>query len=99
MGGLNLGTTTAVDELQPGDGAALVIGAQHNTTEHPIPDHARDQRRDPLAGFVEDEGRAILPDGGRLIDVVGARQQRVVSSSPAETMRLKSAGDSDRTAA
>lgn len=45
-----------------GNGAPLIIGAQDDPAEHPIPNYAGHDRGDAFARFIENKRRAFVPD-------------------------------------
>src|SRR5882724_11268544 len=75
---VDLRTTKAVDELQPGDRAALVIGAQDNAAEDAVSHDPRNGEVHAVALLVEFKGRLLLLKSGRQLRLVAPREQRRV---------------------
>jgi len=76
MGGLDFRSTAPVDELQPGHGAALVIGGEHDAAEDAVAHGTRGQLDDAVALLLEDEGRLVFRQLMRR-DLADARQEIV----------------------
>src|SRR5438309_2183528 len=60
VSGGHLRTPHSVDELQPGDRATLVIGAEHNAAENPVTQDSRDGQANAIALLIEPERRLLL---------------------------------------
>ena len=55
----HFGTAAAIDEFEAGDGAATIVGIEHDATEDAVADQAGAVIGDTIAGGV-DEGRQFL---------------------------------------
>jgi hypothetical protein len=60
MCGRDFCPTSSVDEFQPRDSAALVIGSQYNATEDAITQYPRHRDTNAIALLVEPEGCLLL---------------------------------------
>lgn len=74
---LDLRATAAINQLEAGHRAALVVSLKHDTSEDAVPNDARRQGCDALALFLMEKGRLLLlkPIHHRLPDT---RQQDVM---------------------
>ncbi|CUT09979.1 hypothetical protein BF49_1059 [Bradyrhizobium sp.] len=66
----------SVYELQPGNGATFVVGAQYNATKNPIAQNSRYRKTDTIPLLLEFEGRLLFFAELRLNISINARQHR-----------------------
>src|SRR5450631_992505 len=82
VGSVDLGTPTTIDDLQTGDRAALVIGAEHDTPEYSVAHQGARQLLETLPLRLDGVGRLVVSEMQRGFAGLDARQHRFILVEP-----------------